>query len=90
MTHAFFCEIGKHWMTKSESLKPSNCWSRDATVTSTWPSHQEVVQQVSRGFSTSKTSENLVKPWKPQDLETYVSFSGNLLEIFYVEISGNL
>jgi len=52
--------------------------------------HQEVVQQVSRGFSTSKTSENLVKPWKPQDLETYVSFSGNLLEIFYVEISENL
>jgi hypothetical protein len=41
--------------------------------------HQEDDILVSEVSTTSETSGNLRKPWKRHDLETYVSFPGNLL-----------
>ena len=38
----------------------------------------EYVKKVSEVSTALKTSENLRKPWKLHDLETYVSFPGNL------------
>jgi hypothetical protein len=52
--------------------------------------HQEDDILVSEVSTTSETSENLRKPWKPQDLETYVGFPGNLLKRISTETSGNL
>ena len=50
-------------------------------------SHQEDDQKVSEVSTTSKISENLRKPRKPHDLETYVSFPGKAPEKdFYVHL----
>ena len=46
--------------------------------------------EVSQPQKPLETSENLRKPWKPHDLEIYVSFPGNLLERISVETYGNL
>ena len=48
--------------------------------------HQEDDQKVSEVSTTSKTSENLGKPRKLHDLETYVSFPGNLLKRTFMYI----
>jgi hypothetical protein len=52
--------------------------------------HQEDDQKVSEVSTTSKTSENLRKPRKPHNLETYVGFPENLLKWTSTETSGNL
>ena len=49
--------------------------------------HQEDDILVSEVSTTSETSENLRKPWKPHDLETYVSFPGNLPKRISTETS---
>ena len=46
--------------------------------------------EVSQPQKPLETSENLRKPQKPHDLETYAGFSRNLLERISVEIYGNL
>ena len=48
--------------------------------------HQEDDQKVSEVSTTSKTSENHGKPRTPHDLETYVSFPGNLLKRTFMYI----
>ena len=46
--------------------------------------------EVSQPQKPLETSENLRKPQKPHDLETYAGFPRNLLERISVEIYGNL
>jgi hypothetical protein len=59
-------------------------------VLTTTKIHQEDDILVSEVSTTSETSENLRKPWKPHNLETYVGFPGNLLKMISTETSGNL